>query len=255
MNTKQLPVHENAMRENVPSEILKQLPSFMIIGAAKSGTTSMCDNLAKHPKLVLSNLKEPSFFCGGRYNRGITWYLRLWPEYRSRKLRFEGSTLNIFDYCQERIAALMPNMKAILLLRDPVQRAWSHYWLYYGKPPSDDPISYLTDPDYPCIRRGIYIEQVRRWHQFFPARNLLIVNSDDYFADEIVTLKQVHEFLGIKHITPTEISKRDPWADRKQEFGYPEMPANIRKWLTDFYKPFNRQLEEYLERKFEWGTA
>jgi hypothetical protein len=241
-------------RETLTQEIINALPKFLIIGAAKCGTTSLCDNLDQHSKLSLASLKEPNFFAGQRHYRiGINWYINLWKDTPKENLRFEGSTLTIFAPCHERIKGLIPDIKAILMLRNPVTRAWSHYVPRYALPPYNYPLSILTDPNSSVINRGIYLYQIKKWHEYFPKENLLIIRSEDYFANELDTIKTVDKFLGVDYEPPMEISKRDPWKEIKDKVGYPPIPKDIEEWLYKFYKPHNEALEEYLNRSFGWN--
>jgi hypothetical protein len=246
----QLEIAAKNVRENINPALLQKLPYFLVIGAAKCGTTSLCDNLDFHPQLSLSAIKEPRFFCAGRYDRGVEWYTTLWNDKDLDKKKFEGSTLYCFTDCQKRIFSLIPDVKLIMMIRNPVNRAWSHYWpFFYHK---GDPLSILTDPSHQIIQRGIYVEQIKKWHKYFPKENLLIIQSEDYFADEAGVLKKIHDFVGVEHIIPNIISKRDPWADMKKSTGYPLIPDEIRTWLTNFYRPHNDELAEYLGQRINW---
>jgi hypothetical protein len=240
------------IKKNLNNNFLLQLPKFMVIGAAKCGTTSLCDNLNQHPQLAQSSPKEPQFFSSTRYFRGLDWYLNLWKDIPKDKLRFEGTTLYVFAECQERIQSLIPDIKLIMMVRDPVKRAWSHYWPQYRVPPYSWPISVLQRTNSSVVRRGIYIEQIKKWHEYFPKENFLVIRSEDYFADEAKILKEVHRFLGVEEIVPEKILKTDPWEKKKEVTGYPPIPENIKEWLTNFYKPYNEELESYLGRKFNW---
>lgn len=244
------------------------LPDFMIIGVPRCGTSSLFLNLAEHPRiqrplaqpLLYSHLgtglenKELGFFVLlSRYKKGVKWYSAKFPPKKIGYLTFEASTY--CGYYPERVKAILPEVKAILLLRNPVKRAWGQFWIKYHKMYQKQPLEMLTKNTHPTVKGGIYINIVKNWHKHFPKENLLILKSEDWFSNPREILKQIYEFLRIKEIYPNEILRVDPWTKAKKKYGYPEAPANIKKWLTNFYHPYNRQLAEYLCRDFGWEES
>jgi len=243
------------------------LPDFMIVGVPRGGTSSLFLNLAAHPKIKrpltsspllysqpgtgLEN-KELGFFVQpARYKKGVEWYSTYFPPKEAGCLTFEASTYCI--YHPGRVKPILPDIKALLLLRNPTKRAWSQFWFKYHKSSKNHPLAMLTNGSHASVWGGIYINVIKKWHTYFPKENLLILKSEDWYLDPHETLKQIYEFLGIKEIYPNKILRADPWIASKEKYGYPEIPINIKKWLDDFYRPYNRQLTKYLDRDFEWG--
>jgi hypothetical protein len=235
-----------------------RLPDFLIIGVGRGGTSSLFENLARHPRIQRPigesyHGKELGYFSKN-YNYGPEWYSSKFPERKPGCLLFEATPTYISDPApvQKRIRELLPGVKAILLLRNPTARAWSEFSLKFMRPPYSDKIKKLFDPKYHIVQRGMYIGQILRWHRLFPKENLLILKSEDYFADMPGTLEKVYGFLSIENICPIEFSAWDPWANKKAKWGYPSIPANVKKWLDDFYGPYNERLSEYLDKDFMW---
>ena len=109
-----------------------RLPDFMLIGAMKSGTTTLHAYLSRHPGLFLCTPKEPGFFSRDeRYARGLDWYRELFTDAQPEQLCGEASTCYSrwphFENAAPRIAADVPGAKLLYITRDPVERAYSHY--------------------------------------------------------------------------------------------------------------------------------
>jgi hypothetical protein len=219
----------------------------------------MFRSLSRHPHTRIANAnlqaaKEVRFFGGANWQRGIDWYRSLFPENSPDYKIFEATPDYYYDPCLGAIKQYMPDVKAILLLRNPTYRAWSIYWLYYRQEKLLGKLTYeqFTHPYCRPVQMGIYIECVKRWHSFFPRENLLILRSEDLFADTPCMVNQALDFLGLEKGYPLGFEKFDPLRHRKRKFGFPEMPPEVKKWLDDFYEPYNEMLYEYLGRDMEW---
>lgn len=234
-----------------------QYPDFLIIGAARAGTSSLHKNLERHPQLMGpkrlgGNHKEAHFFDKtAKFNRGLSWYLRLWPHCQDC-LKFE-STPN-YLYIKEvpgRIKKILPNwgkLKFIVMLRDPIKRAWSHYWHWRHK--HQEPQKVLMDTKSIYIRKGIYIDQIKNWHQHFKKSRFMMIQSERFFDYPKGIILEVHHFLGIKPMSDFDPIYFDPKkTDKKTK--YPYVPQDIMEFLSDFYKPYNERLREYLDMSLE----
>lgn len=185
-----------------------RLPEFLIIGAAKSGTTSLYHYLCRHPRVSMGKKKEPCYFARDEvYGRGLAWYAELFDGAGEDQICGEAST----DYTRwpeaplvpERIKAVMPHVKLIYLMRHPVDRAYSHYVhrhtkeLYAGEPFTRTFEQHVAD-DTMCLNSSLYIEQINRYLEHFPRESLLPLLTSDLAdrPDEIVA--QVCRFLEIE---------------------------------------------------------
>jgi lipopolysaccharide transport system ATP-binding protein len=208
------------------------LPGLIIPGAMKAGTTSLFAHLAGHPQLVPAAGKETHYF-DWHTRRGPAWYAR---QFRRRPglLAFEATPYYMFEPRVPRLVReLVPDVKLMFLLRDPVDRAFSHY--HNNRRLGREPLSFesalgaederlageeermLSDPDYlsephrlySYRRRGLYAEQIDRWLRHFPARQMLFVDSRRLFCDPGSVVADVLEFLGLDPWRPAGLRARN----------------------------------------------
>ncbi len=181
---------------------LRPLPDFLILGAQKAGTTALYEYLRRHPGITGPRWKEVSYF-DRHYARGRAWYRGNFPV-RDGGLVGEASPSYLFHpLAPERAAALVPGARLIAILRDPVERAYSHYQheLSFGR----EPLSFeealereearmagelermLADPGYfshawwnfTYRSRGLYAEQLERWRAVFGPDRLLVLANEE----------------------------------------------------------------------------
>lgn len=97
------------------------------------------------------------------------------------------------------------------------------------------------------IKRGQYIDNLSIWMELFPKKQFLVLQSEELFANPEVTMKQVFHFLGVEPYQLQEYPKQN-------QGSYPAVSKSIYKTLSDYFRPYNQQLEEYLDRKFNWDV-
>ncbi len=255
------------------------LPSVVIIGAQRAGTTSLYRYLAANPAVGRSYLKEVHYF-DLHYRRGIGWYRAHFPT--TRELGSMGSRDGSGGIALEatpsylhhplgadRVHALLPQAKLIVLLRDPVARAISHYHLSVAKGFESLPIEealereperlegererLLEDPFYTghsylhfsYLTRGRYAEQLERWLAVFPREQLLVLDTAALFRAPDEAVRQVCEFAGIRH------RPLDSYGVRQSK-GYDQY-ASVRPRLREYFAPHNQRLQALLDQEFEWA--
>jgi sulfotransferase family protein len=203
------------------------LPDFFIIGAPKAGTTALHAALAAHPGLFMSTVKEPKFFLtdgppptrGGGPGDVQTYREHIWrrPEYEAlfdaappRALRGESTPFYLYRQdAQERIRALIPDAKLIVILRDPVERAhsnWTHLWSA-GLDPIGDFVRACTEEDariaagwadfWHYTRLGRYGEQLENLFLRFPREQVFLLRYRALINAPAQTLDDICEFLGV----------------------------------------------------------
>ena len=258
------------------------LPDFIIAGAQKSGTTSLWAYLAEHPQVEPPMTKEMSFF-DVNFQRGVDWYRMFFPlrrdcgADRSPKENFltgESTAYYLFHpLAPARIVHMLPDVKVILLLRNPVSRAWSHYQLKlrrrqetlsfedaiaseperlageHQKIVSNPNYYSLAHDRYSYLARGRYLEQIQRWQGYFPPSQLLILESGEFFRHTEQVFARVLEFLGLRQWRPAEFGNRFPGRYRAT------MNDATRRRLIDYFAPYNEQLYAQLGMRFDWETA
>jgi len=189
--------------------------AFIVAGVQKGGTTALFDYLADEPGVSLSQVKEVHFFD----DDALDWAAPDYGAYHAGFAPFDGrprgEATPIYLYwpnCLERIAAYNPSAKLIILMRDPVERAWSHWKMDYSR--KLDPLPFalairegrqrLFDAEpwgfhrnFSYVERGFYGEQMARLFAIFPREQVLALRAEDLRADPAATLAQVRRFLGL----------------------------------------------------------
>jgi len=202
------------------------IPDFLVIGAPKAGTTSLFSYLRQHPGLHLSPRKEPHFFCGAGDDRPPTWtgpidrvvldrsifdragYAALFAGADGRPVG-EASTSYLVDPAvPARVAATNPEARVVALLRDPVDRAYSAWWMWrrdrwdgldFGAAlaAEDDRLARGWGWHYAYRRTGMYGEHLDRWLGTLGAGRVLAIRSTDLDHDRLATVQRVFAFLGV----------------------------------------------------------
>ena len=248
------------------------LPSFIILGVQRGGTTSLYDYLTQHPRIAHAKRKEVHYF-DLNYAEGTSWYEKQFPwsvRLRSKMITGEASPYYIFHpYVRDRVAKVVPDAKFIVLLRDPVDRAYSHYqhcvrrgWetLSFADAIREEPVRLagevekLAADDYTSynhqhfsyVTRGVYVDQITHWYERFDPSQFLILRSEDLFTDPATVTNSVFEFLGLDPLGLETYAHRNLG-------GYEESVASeVRSALSQHYAPHNARLVELLGPRFTW---
>jgi Sulfotransferase domain len=179
-------------------------PNLFIVGAVKSGTTSLHRYLEQHPQIFMSSVKEPYFFSRPPPGHPVfdeSSYLGLFACTSVETLRGESSPLYLWDASTpQRIKRVSPNAKIIIMLRDPVERAYSHYLMdvEQGVQTRSFPQAIQRELDRPFhlyIELGRYCHQVSRYLELFD--DVLVLFSEEFFADARMQVNEVFRFLGV----------------------------------------------------------
>ena len=235
----------------------------MIIGAARCGTSSLHKNLLLHPRIqgplrtkIHGNNKEVHFF-DKKFKKGIEYYASCFPEKESKHiLNFESTPNYLYDETVpgKVLDTFLDPIKFIVMLRDPVARAWSHFWHWKGKHQWDRKI--LFDPKHLVVDKGVYHKQLRRWLTTFPCPfEIMIIKSEGFYANPAKITNEIFESLGLRKIRIDNPVYYDPKREHitdPAKAGYEEIPEKIRRKLEQFYRPHNLILEKLLKRKFRW---
>jgi hypothetical protein len=276
-NWAKLAVHQSISRYQRAKWRIRCLPDFIVIGAQKSGTSSLFYYLSQHPQLIPSAKKEVHFFDGGldpdvdNFSKGQVWYRshfpQKWDTKKNRKV-FEASPLYIFNpLAPQRISELIPEVKLIAILRNPTERAISHYFHeqqrgYESLPvlealraeeerlkPVLDRQDYKNDIfiHHSYKSRGLYYEQIKRYLDYFPTRNILVINSETLFTQPDDTLRRVFKFVGVD----TEFTVKDLKA-RNVGSNKTEIDPGVHEYLEDYFRFHNQELYELIGENYGW---
>jgi len=271
------------------------VPSFIIIGAARAGTTSLYAYLNSHPNVLPAARKETVFF-NYAYHSNLDWYRMYFPtiseqekakKQRGQKIITTGEATPSYlidPHVPKRISEMLPGIKLIVLLRNPIERALSHYHhnVFFGieKLPFDQAIK--KEPErinksfeelknkkiidnenftsyflrlmtfktknyfkFSYLKSGQYHDHLKNWLETFKENQIMIIKSEDFFDDTRNIFKQVQNFLDL------------PYFDLEQylphwEIKHPSMNENLRKSLREYFEPYNLKLYNYLNRDFKW---
>jgi hypothetical protein len=177
------------------------LPSFVVIGAQKCGTSGLHYYLSLHPEVSMSRPKELNFFIEERnWPRGVEWYAAHFDP--RAKARGEASP-NYTAFPQhlgvpERMHSLLPDAKLIYLVRDPIDRIAAHWVHNYAKRrEKGDLRSTLLHPNASYLVRSHYHMQLQRFLSLYPLQRLLVLDQEDLRSRRFETLRQVFEFVGV----------------------------------------------------------
>ena len=249
-------------------------PDFLIIGAQKCGTSSLFHYLRQHPDLNLPTLKEIQFFTLD-YSRGWKWYKNQFPHklFFSRKLTGEASPYYLFHpLVPERVAHHLPGVKLIVMLRNPVDRAYSHFW-HEKKFKTESLDSFeeaianehariseeeqklinnrimVSQPyrSFSYLSRGMYYKQISDWLRFYPIRQMHFINSEKFFENPETQLAELYQFLGIRQIIPVNLTPQNTNT-------YPALKAEIRERVALNFIEDSKKLSELLGDKFIWNN-
>ena len=257
------------------------LPDFLIIGFVKCGTTSMYQYLMKHPDINRSSGKEIDYF-DRFYSRGINWYKVKFP-LKIKKFFIKNIVKKNFltgeatpryiehPHALTRIKKTVPNAKFIILMRNPIDRAFSHYnmnmtneleYLSFedalkkekkrikGRYEKMQKIEDYYSWDYDIfgyLEHGIYVKYLKKWMDVFPKEQFLIIQTEEFKKNTSEVYSETLKFLNLpKH----ELDKYT--FHKKLDYKKRVMKQETRKHLSEYFKPFNEELYEFLGVNYHW---
>jgi hypothetical protein len=251
------------------------LPDFIIIGTVRSGSTSLYYNICQHPCVLSAAYDELGFF-DSNFHLGLNWYRSLFPTLfskwlvkRKKQFAITGEDTPFYIWSPtvaRRILKIIPNVKLIVLFRNPVDRAYSNYHL--GVRAGSENLSfedaiqieikkldesnnkfeqdvekYTIPRSY--ISKGFYSNQLKIWLELFSPKQLIIVSTEDLESNPQKTLDKIYDFL--------KIPKNHKLIPEKQKIAsYPKMKDETRKFLINLYKKSNDELFTMIGKKFDW---
>lgn len=267
---------------------LRILPDFIIPGVQKCGTTSLYNYLIEHPNIISARRKEINFF-DEHYQKGTSWYRAQFPtamqKYYVEHIRKQDFITGeaspqylLYPHTAEKVARLVPQAKIIILLRDPVERAYSHY--RHNRRMGHETLSFEeaidleeertregkkraeADENFHDFRfqrasylgRGIYIDQLPRWMSIFPREQFLIIHSEDLFAAPAEVFKQTLSFLDVPVFEPEALKKGYKQHNKAKDTDTTskKIEPAVRKRLIEYFAPYNERLYTFLGVDFGW---
>lgn len=271
-------------------------PSAICIGAQKGGTTALFNYLSSHPDIVLPRVKEIDFFnCNSRFNRGYNSYHSFFPRnilsYRNKiTLDITPGYIEEGDKTAKRIYEYNPDTKIIVLLRNPITRAfsawqmyrkfyindkhWFYKWMYrcdasleknffLTRPPSFgesfendiiDEINAMRNGQHiemPILKLGLYYESLKPYFEYFPESQILISASEDMKKDLIGELKKMETFIGLKPHFSDIIKLKE--GNINKGIYKEKISEKEHDLLRNFYQEPNKKLFHLLKKEFNWN--
>jgi len=258
------------------------LPDFLIIGFPKCGTTSLYEYLLQHPDIHPPIGKEIDYF-DRLYSKGIAWYKVRFPtklqqffvqNLQQRKFLTGEATPRYVEHphALHRIKKVLPNSKFIILLRNPIDRAYSHFTMnvengYEYKTfelaiksenerikgrcekMKNNENYYSWDFDlFAYLEHGIYVEKLQKWFDIFSKDKFLIIQSEEFLRNPSKIYYQTLRFLDLTKWEPDKFTLY-----KKRSYKEKKINPEIRKYLSDFFKPHNEKLFKLIGQRYDWA--
>ena len=269
---------------------IRVLPDFLVIGAKRCGTTSLYQHLSEHPCISRSPHDNIGFF-NENYHLGINWYKSLFPTKftRDKIIKKHGKFLT-YDvtpqylrepYVAKRMFQTFPKMKLVVLLRNPIDKSYSHHIMgknsntlnnnpeWEGIDNKQVSFEDIVNRDIELISkyekkngelndnyfrnvitktnlaRGFYAQFLRKWFDVYDRKQFLILSSSELANSTQKTLNKIFNFLEIPEYDIPDTTKINTQK-------YEPMKKQTREILIQFFKKYNNELYELIDRKFDW---
>lgn len=268
--------------------VVGTLPNFLIIGAQRSGSTALATHLRAHPEVFMPDRKELRFF-DDNFDRGREWYQRQFREAADQPAIGEATPNYMYQAeAIDRMAYVVPKARLIAILRNPVDRAYSHYWmnrvrgyesLEFGEAIAAEPRRLASgDPSarigQSYLDRGRYHQQLLHVSRYFPRESLHVIVLEDLWRAPAETYRRVCRFIGatldfsppnlgapighfveLRSRTLFRINKKLPRPLRRvggrmnaRKAPYPPMDPALRADLVESFRDENDALAAWLGR-------
>lgn len=253
-------------------------PSVIVVGAQRCGTTTLYRVLSEHPDIVRPTFSKGIFYFDINYAKGPRWYRGHFPIAAVARRRVAGPEPVAFEssgyysfhpLAAERIGRDLPGVRLVLMVRDPVERAYSAYKHEFARGFETETFEraldleaerlegeverMVADPGYESfdhrhhayVTRGQYAEQVERLQAAVGADQVYVMDADDFFADPVPQVAALFEWLGLTPWTPEGVEQ---WNARPGDGLTPELRARLR----EHYEPHDARLAELTGRTPSW---
>jgi hypothetical protein len=257
----------------------RALPHYLVIGVKRGGTTSLQQYLTAHPDVLEPKAAKASHYFDANFDKGWSWYVGHFPLQRWMDgQRAAGRPVVVGEaspyYCfhplaLDRIAARLPDVRLILVLRDPVERAWSHFAYETARGNEDLSFADALDAEpgrlagaedrirrgevaddkewrlHSYLARGHYAEQLEAVRARFDVEQLHVVVSEELFAEPLRVMNGVFGFLGVGPVDGGRFEAAN--ANPKSA-----LDPDMRERLAAYYAPHNERLYELIGRRLPW---
>lgn len=258
----------------------RMLPDIVMVGAQRSGTTTLFRLLSEHPQVVRPTVSKGVAYFDLNYDRGPTWYRGQFPLLLTARLRSRGLPITTFEssgyymfhpLAARRIATDLPNARVVVMLRDPVDRAHSAHKHELRRGFETEPFEraialeknridgeferLAADPSYRSfehqhhayVGRGEYAAQVSRLMQELGKERVYVVDADRFFRDPTREFARLCDWLGLERGPTTEV---EAWNAAPRQ----AMSEQLRSDLKRHFAPHNAELANLLQQLPSWGS-
>jgi len=257
---------------------IRVLPDFLVIGAKRCGTTSLYRHLPEH-QCISRSLRDNIGFFNDNYHLGINWYKSLFPTiFYKKKMESKNKQCLFFDvtsgYMEEELTAknvyeVNPNQKIIVILRNPVDRAYSHYHVSVKEKSEKrsfevaifEEMNRIKNEDIVqdrnknlqtfapnnihYLKKGFYALQLKSWFKIFPREQILVLSTEEFQEDQNLIYRKIFDFLNIPNMKIKNTEKME-------KGNYTPMKDETRNLLLDYFRPYNHELFELINSEFDW---
>jgi tetratricopeptide (TPR) repeat protein len=236
-------------------------PDFIIIGSPRCGTTSLYKYITFHPQILAAANKEICFFSE-HFNKGLAWYQAHFPPPIDAQDFLTGEATPTYlthPLAAERLYGCLPKIKSIVILRNPVDRAFSHYQMLVRRGTENRSFESAIDAELKLlagatdtsladrnfwknchyIYKSLYFYSLKQWMKVFPKEQFLILQSEEFYANPGIALKQVFEFLDLPNFQLNNYQKYNG-------ANYQPGDEAVNWRLRAYFQPHNRKLAAYL---------
>ena len=259
---------------------IRLMPDFLVIGGQRCGTTTIFKALSEHPQVMRPGVEKGIDYFTFNYGHSEGWYrghfpisslARLRTAQHGRPVAFEACTYYMFHpFAMERIAKDLPDVKLVVMLRNPVERAYSAYKHElargfetetsferalelederldgeYERMAADVSYESFAHRHHAYRRRGQYVDQLDRVYTHFDRSQVHVLDSEGFFGEPKQEYRRLIEFLGLSPFEPEAIEQHNARP------GSP-MPESANRLLADHYAPYDEKLADLLGRAPGW---
>lgn len=249
------------------------LPNFIIIGAKRCGTTSLYHHLGEHPCIIRAKRDNVGFF-NNNFELGLNYYKSFFPSIWSKNriiskekyfMTFDVTTGYLLNpIVATNISETIPDVKLILIVRNPVDRAYSEYNLITNQKSFEELISDeinktdrgnnntlgnvidFTKNESFLLRKGMYAKQLFPWFKIFPKDQFLILSAEDYAVTPQKVYNDIFKFLGLPQYQITNMQKVNKGS-------YAQMNTPTRELLVNYFRRYNDDFFKLIGKSFDWN--
>ena len=251
----------------------RTIPNFIVIGVKRCGTTTLYEQLSEHPCIEKSAHDNLGFF-NNNFELGMNWYKSHFvTNFRKKEIERKYGKFATYDvtssYIQKKKTAqnifkTLPNVKLILILRNPTDRAYSEYNQNIIDENESRDFTELIKQEINeiqnmengnlefssdkinLVKKGIYEKQISPWLEVFPRKQILIISTEEFGEKTTETYDKIFRFLELPEY---KIKNKK----RHRKGTYEAMDDKTRKILDDFYESYNSKLFQKIEETFRWN--